>query len=361
MALALLLVPEATSGAGLTSPYLDLAWTRVGASAVLSVGAPGAWDSNHVIAGPVIRANAAYYMFYTGSSAPGTYQIGLATSTNGVNWTKAPANPVIPDGRSAAALYENGRFELWYESSNLTQIRYATSPDGGTWNQSVANPALVAGLGWDSAAISPGAVIHNGTGYYMYYSGTTDLVLAQGGLATSTDGLHWTKSALNPVLPWGLSGAWDAAFLVPCGMLDAGSARVLWYVGGSSGTSYQWRLGVAVSQDGVHWTASNHTALSVSSQGGWDSAGLSRAYVVAESSTLRMWYSGEDASGHWQVGMAQATIPGDQRNGPPSGLPGLFETSSGVLVAVGIVAGGIGAGLVAALFLQSRRTRRGAR
>mgnify|MGYP000216547561 CR=1 FL=1 len=61
---------------------------------VLSPGAAGSWDSWAVQPGIVIKESGVYKMYFTGY-ANQNYQwfIGLATSTDGINWIKDPQNP----------------------------------------------------------------------------------------------------------------------------------------------------------------------------------------------------------------------------------------------------------------------------
>jgi len=152
--LGLLLAVSPVARGALTSPFLYLTWERVGTGPVLAVGAAGAWDDRYVIAGPVVQVNGAYEMFYTGSPSSGGYSIGLATSSNGLHWTKDPANPVVPNGQSPAILFEGGQFRMWYTSADRSQILYVNSSDGRTWNLGARNPAVVAGSGWDASFVS---------------------------------------------------------------------------------------------------------------------------------------------------------------------------------------------------------------
>ncbi|UCE01486.1 MAG: family 43 glycosylhydrolase [Candidatus Latescibacterota bacterium] len=57
----------------------------------------GAWDSHALWAPNVVESNGVYYMFYTGTTGPGTdpnaiQRIGVATSTDLVHWTRYPIN-----------------------------------------------------------------------------------------------------------------------------------------------------------------------------------------------------------------------------------------------------------------------------
>src|SRR5262245_61208652 len=70
---------SASAGSGFTAA----------ASAVLDVGAAGAFDSASVKDPVVIKAAASdYRMLYTGTDADGIERVGYATSTDGISWTK---------------------------------------------------------------------------------------------------------------------------------------------------------------------------------------------------------------------------------------------------------------------------------
>ncbi len=342
--LALSLAILAAAG---SDPFLTLSWNRIGNAPVLQVGPAGSWDSFYVIAGPVVVVGGIYRMLYTGSSGSGAYSIGLATSTDGLNWTKNPTNPVITYGQSPAVLYEDGQFRMWYTTPDRSSIIYATSQNGVTWNVSATNPALFAGPGWDASFISAGAVLHNATGYYLYYEGSSDFRVFQGGLATSQDGLHWMKDPRNPVMPANLSGSWDSDYIAPSSIIDTGTTRVIWYVGGTTGSGYQWRIGIAVSEDGIHWTAANRPVLNLSMQGGWDSAGFSRVAVVSGDGVFRMWYTGLNSAAEWQIGFAEATYSATSPTA--SGTLFLAVLVVGVAVVVTVI--------IVVLIMGQRRTR----
>ncbi|HEY3217192.1 MAG TPA: family 43 glycosylhydrolase, partial [Candidatus Eisenbacteria bacterium] len=60
---------------------------------------PGRFDSEHVWAPHVVRRGLTYYLFYTGVDASGDQRIGLATSTDLVNWVQGDSVfEVPPDG-----------------------------------------------------------------------------------------------------------------------------------------------------------------------------------------------------------------------------------------------------------------------
>ncbi|MCP4644490.1 MAG: hypothetical protein GY851_28865 [bacterium] len=80
---------------GLAMSRDGLRWVKSKSNPVLDVGPEGAWDGVVSKLPVVTRLGSRYHMFYSGRDAR-TKQIGLATSTNLVDWTRHPTNPVIP-------------------------------------------------------------------------------------------------------------------------------------------------------------------------------------------------------------------------------------------------------------------------
>ncbi len=70
-------------------------WTRYSGNPVLSWGPAGTWDSAHVATHSVVLTGSRWVMYYAASANGSTQKIGNATSTNGFDWTKDAANPVI--------------------------------------------------------------------------------------------------------------------------------------------------------------------------------------------------------------------------------------------------------------------------
>src|SRR4030067_1517480 len=71
-----------------------IAWTKYGSNPVME-GTAATWDSAMVIPGRVWKEGSTYYMLYWGGSNTGdstTWEIGLATSTDRITWTKEATN-----------------------------------------------------------------------------------------------------------------------------------------------------------------------------------------------------------------------------------------------------------------------------
>ena len=101
---------------------------------------------------------------------------------------------------------------MWYQTHTdaLSDIGYATSTDGISWTKQPGNPVLSAGPegAWDGEKVADPNVLFDGTTYHMWYAGN-DGSGWQIGYATSTDGVTWTKSPSNPVLTTGSPGDRD--------------------------------------------------------------------------------------------------------------------------------------------------------
>jgi len=238
-----------------------IAWTKYNnAAAVMPSGAAGEWD--HTIDTPeIVRDSAGYKLFYFGDTLPGgTNQnpsplagLGVATSDDGIVWTKYAGNPIL--GRGA----------------------------NGSWEQSwIESPAVI----WDSA----------GGEYLMWYSGVDTTSWRIGvGLATSPDGFVWTKYAGNPVIAPGPTGSYDDMWAAVPAVIRTDDGYAMWYSGfNSSGAFSDMTMNYATSPDGIHWTKfpgnplfTTHTApysQAVDSGGPW------APDVVVFDSTYMMWY-----------------------------------------------------------------------
>ncbi len=174
-----------------TGPGPDGPWT-VDPEPILS-GNEGEWDSGGVAWPSVVATDDGWAMYYSAGANPrtSTGAIGLATSTDGVTWTKhgAPVLEVTADWEGGAL--DRPRVqrtdEGWimvYTGRTLTERGLAWSDDGVSWTPDPANPVLTAddfpinGKTWDTALLWHDGVLR----YYMEIglgagSQTTDIYL----------------------------------------------------------------------------------------------------------------------------------------------------------------------------------------
>ena len=114
------------------------------------------------------------------------------------------------------------------------------------------------GAGFDATRVFNPSVAHVGTGYNMLYGGLPFANNIQIGLATSTDGVTWTKYGSNPVITNGSAPAWASYREVPATLLYNSGTYNLWFQGDNTNLSTDAGrvsgFGHASSTDGTHWT-----------------------------------------------------------------------------------------------------------
>ncbi len=256
---------------------------------ILTPGAPGSWDETYVGAPQIIVYDGVKYLFYLGHNASIKMSVGMATSRDGIHFTKFEGNPVLaPDGKgfdamqaspgrvikmdSIWAMYYNGQ-ELVVYSPGAYIGRATAKQITGPWTRD-ENPVLSGGSRgeWDAGFIIPSSVLalEDGT-YRMYYTGGTDL-LKWGdfyvGMASSADGIHWVKyndpatekhpfSESDPVLMPGNRGEWDGSDLWMPHVIKIHGGYGMFYGGtpedASSEANEMSAIGYASSIDGIHW------------------------------------------------------------------------------------------------------------
>ena len=144
------------------------------------------------------------------------------------------------------------------------------------------------------------SVHYDGELYRMWYSSVYDNRMGYGGigLVTSTDGVHWDReNDGEPVLRVGAEGAFDDGQILAPEVLFDGTEYRMWYTGSStqwhsSGVCY-YRVGLAVSHDGVHWQRTNegNPVLDLGPSGSYDEVQAATPSVLRDAEGYRMWYA----------------------------------------------------------------------
>ena len=87
------------------------------------------WDSANVYAPSVEVVDGQYYLWYTATGTSTDEKIGLATSTDGINWARSAANP-IAEGSNAMILQHQGRWDAWYQGVSNAHYQSSGVPFG---------------------------------------------------------------------------------------------------------------------------------------------------------------------------------------------------------------------------------------
>jgi len=241
---------------------------------VLPLGTPGSWDDTLLDKLSLVKKGTTYYLYYAAWDADEESRIGLATSTDLINWTKEPTNPILTPGAtgswdnhvlcSPSVIYlpRTGEWKMWYvgykPDKTHAQVGLATSIDGIHWTKYADNPVVRNGaLGEfdDRGVVEPKVIYYKGK-YYMVYGaqhgGTLDKQKV--GLATSPDGITWTKQ--GEILPYGTKpNSWTAGVIEALRLYHFGD-YVLGYFAGASDISWDnppHGVGFLLTSDFINW------------------------------------------------------------------------------------------------------------
>jgi predicted GH43/DUF377 family glycosyl hydrolase len=250
----------------------------------------------------VVKRQGVYYNLYSGFDGK-TWHTGLATSSDGLTWTRqgkvlSPApNSWEGDDYIAAngsVLVAGSEFLYWYQGGRLPSIGLARSTDARRWTK-LPHPVLHPGPrgSWDERGVADPYVIRVGDFYYMFYLGQDRARRQRLGVARSTDGVHWQKLRSNPVLALGAAGAFDENGLGEPAVWVSGDRYWMLYTGRDR-KEYR-RIGLAWSTDGVRWE--RLPAGSVFTGGeSWNSRVVCDPTVILESGRIRVWFGGGDVA-----------------------------------------------------------------
>ncbi len=185
--------------------------TAVDPELVLGRGDPGSFDddgvrSPHLVADP----DGGWRMYYEGRVGDAG-SLGLATSDDGVTWTRE-TDPVLTPGGAGAwddafvgqptVVWDEaaGQWRLWYLGSDGSRFRigYAWSDDGRAWTRYTEDDVSVPVFDGDGLAFAGDDALHphvalldDDEGFELWFEGRTDGVSRVGRLR-STDGVDWS-------------------------------------------------------------------------------------------------------------------------------------------------------------------------
>jgi predicted GH43/DUF377 family glycosyl hydrolase len=255
------------------------------------------------------------------NQSTGYWVIGLMTSTDGIHWTEDTADdPVLSPGASGTfdsvmlwcpiVWKEGSTWYMLYAGSNSTTnqqnyIGLATSTNGVSWTKQNSGNPVFSGGGWCANDVEPWGLIKISSTYYLWFS-TLNNVPRSLGFATSTNLMSWTADANNPIFP-GASGT--AGVYCACPFTYNGSYYLLVTEDpGSVGEGGVDRINLYWSATPTFYSGARTflgTAISCGGSSDWDGQYVDTPFVytanvsrtVPLGSTLDIYYTGEAVGG----------------------------------------------------------------
>lgn len=214
----------------------------------------------------------------------------------------------LGDGRAVSAKLEAGKHPRLPHVDAFLQLSFRRVP-GQAYGEAVLDTGEVGS--WYSHSVDLPTVDFDGRLYRMWFVGgseTADPGVPYGiyqrvGLAESRDGISWTLgNGGKPVLDLGPPGAFDSKGISHPYVLRVGKKYLMWF-GGIDGRQAKdlglkpnhvriERIGLAISNDGIHWKRANSgkPVLDIGAKDSIDSIQATGMHVLRISGRFVMWY-----------------------------------------------------------------------
>jgi beta-1,2-mannobiose phosphorylase / 1,2-beta-oligomannan phosphorylase len=229
-------------------------WDADPVEPVFTGAGPGHWDARIRERGWILRDGDHWRMWYTGydGQRTGLKMLGLATSPDGVTWTRVAQNPLYREHwvEDVCVVPHDGVLYLFAEGF-LDRVHLLTSTDGLEWQRrGLLDVRLTTGEPIPPGPFgTPTVYVENGV-WHLFYERRDAGVW----LATSTDLKVWTNVSDDPVLSPG-PGDYDRDLVAMNQIVKYGDRYYAIYHGASRANTPQiWSTGIAVSRDLRQWT-----------------------------------------------------------------------------------------------------------
>lgn len=277
---------------------------------------PGTWDSPDVFDPELVREGNTFIMLYAGGDAETKEtSIGLATSENLREWNRRSSPVLEPTGsgwesqalNSPAISKAGDTYHLFYSGwdGSTGSIGHATSTDLVNWTRDPNNPIIEPTETWEGNKVDDPAVSRVGFTFNLLYTGSPSGDWKVG-LASGTDPSTLSKSAANPVLGTS-TGTWRSDQIDDKDLIVTANRAYLSIEGydGQNG-----RIGVAATAldgDWTSWTWSpRNPVLDIGPTGSWEERWVTCPAVVQARNRYEMVYHGYDDT---QRRIGHATLP----------------------------------------------------
>ncbi len=249
---------------------IEYPFTSSASNPVLTASA--AWEVKSVGEPNVRYVNGQYVMVYSGGwGAPG---LGLATSPDGITWTKYAGNPIIGQGGGGYSgtavrgdfIMDGSEYRVYFsDSTSNGNIRLATSSNGTSYTLmstfAIAKNAVPGFSGWENTG-----TYFDGTNWWMLAEGHANSgPIWQICLFESTDGGLTYSFVSGPLTSLQVSSG--GMYGGPRSIVKVGSVYNLWYHAAESGGFVPTEVWHATSTDLIHWTPDSGPTIPLAGNG----------------------------------------------------------------------------------------------
>jgi len=224
-------------------------------------------DRNGLCAPGALVLDGNVHLFYQTYGNGPRDAICHAVSSDGIHFSRDASNPVFRPagdwtvGRAIdAEVFPVGDQLLLYFATRdpgmTTQMLGVAGADldsdfgRSSWRQLVDGPILKPELPWERQCIEAASVCQRGDTLFMFYAGGYNNEPQQIGVATSADGLHWTRMSAEPLLTNGRPGEWNASESGHPGVFVDEDGRTHLFYQGNNDKGHTWWLSSAI----VNWS-----------------------------------------------------------------------------------------------------------
>lgn len=215
--------------------------------------------------GALVRDGKVHLFYQTYGNGPKD-AICHAVSEDGISFKRNPTNPIFSPtgdwncGRAIdAEVYEfKGQYFLYFATRDpdfkIQMLGVATAPAGTNfnredWTLAVDASILYPTLPWEQECIEGASITEQNGKLYMFYAGAYNNSPQQVGVAVSDDGLHWKRQSNEPFLPNGKPGEWNESESGHPHIFTDPDGRTYLFYQGNNDKGKSWYL----SQKEVFW------------------------------------------------------------------------------------------------------------
>jgi beta-1,2-mannobiose phosphorylase / 1,2-beta-oligomannan phosphorylase len=228
------------------------AWTPIAENPVFAGTARDTWDRKIRERGfIVVGDDGTYRLWYTGYAGdrPPTMSLGLATSRDGIHWTRDPENPIFSRSwvEDVCVVPKDGAYIMVAEGKNDI-AHLLSSNDGRKWtDHGSLDVRKTDGSPIPGPYGTPTAWFENSTWYLFYERGDQGVWLA-----TSKDLKIWTNVKDDPVIAMGPE-PYDRAAVAVNQIVKRDGFYYAFYHANSERPWKSWTTCLARSRDLIHW------------------------------------------------------------------------------------------------------------